>query len=569
MLQKKIVGIVFVSIILLATQLYAATIYVDQSLSSNITNGTYNKNSRATGGSDGNAYRTLKAVLWGTNGTDGAASAGDTILLRGGTYKEAWGDSSGGSAMQISQRLSGTSWNSYTTIASYPGEWAIIDGSTSGYAIGLGNGNVGEWGGGLGHLEYIKFERLGITGGSKGGLGIVMGPVWVRYCYIYENGKGASGDSNRGGVVLRRGMNNIIEYNYFYNNAGTADHNKAHIINYSDYLYSSFDINHCNKGNIIRYNFFGEGANCGYKDKASQFLAVHPYPSNANGTIATTNYLLGNRIHHNIGKVSSLLIYCQQDFAQVFNNIADGCSITAMDGSDEAVAYWKDVYNNTVIKGFIAETVGYNRTNKELNLDMSWFCANNIITEYGAPGYNPSIGIATCWGHKTAAADDCSLTYTWTNTTVDRNLIYKPAHATWHIGQPASMECTNHPWLTVAGFNSAFGFTNYYSATDGLFLGTTGADKYKINAAFSIGSGKYAGNGGEGGNHRYLSGVTIPSYLGAVDPNNSGWVDMVLGLANIQNLIAGGGSTPPPPPPVQQDTTPPASPGGVNVNIIQ
>jgi len=553
------------SIILIITFCYstlnASTIYVDQTLSSSITNGTYNKVTRTSGGTDGNAYRTLREVIWGTNGTNGAASAGDTILLRGGTYREAWGNAgSYGAAMQIPQRLNGTSWTagSYTIISSYPGEWAILDGSTDGYYFGVGYGNL-SWDNGAGALRYIKFERLGITGGSSAGLGIVLGPVWVTYCYIYENGKGAYGDGNRGGISGRRLMNSIIEYNYFYNNSGTSDHNKAHIVIYSDYLYQSYtyDFNNCNRDNEIRYNLFEGSTNTAFKDKAAQFLGAHPSPYGFMTDM--TNRAHGNKIHHNIGSGCQTLIYSKQDYAQIHNNISLGGSITSVDGSAEYPVFHRSVYNNTVIGSYISETIGYTRTESEL--DLAWFCTNNIISNFSYSDYSPSIGIAVMWRRDSP----CTYDYTWNDTYIDRNLIYRPGSTSYHFGLPNSYACKSSRWVTTSAFNTATGTTNYTTSTDGLFLGSSGANRYKINSSFSLGSGRTAGAGGVGANHPYLSGVTIPTYLGAVDPNNSSWVDTVLGLANLQNLIAGGGSNPP----VQQDTTPPASPGGVNVNIIQ
>ncbi len=224
--------------------------------------------------------------------------------------------------------------------------------------------------------------------------------------------------------------------------------------------------------------------------------------------------------------------------------------------------YHRCTYNNTIIQHYISELIGDDRT--EPNLDLAWYGANNIISEFGYVDYSPPIGIAVMWH-----AYDCSYEYTWTNTLVDRNLIYKPGSSTRHFGLPNSYNCKSTRWITTSAFNTLRSTNSYTTSTDGLFLGTSGANRYKINSSFSLGSGRTAGNAGIGGNHPYLSGVTIPSYLGAVDPNNSSWVDAVLGLANLQNLIAGGGSIPPYTPPVQQDTTPPASPGGVNVNIIQ
>lgn len=562
---------ILICIVFFASNLYAATIYVDPTLSSSITNGTYNKNARSSGGSDGNAYRTLREVIWGTNGSNGAASAGDIILLRGGTYREAWGSSgSAGAAMQIPQRLNGTSWTAgnFTTIASYPGEWAILDGSTDGYYFGVGYGNL-AWSNGAGALHYIKFERLGITGGSSAGLAAVLGPIWVTYCHIYENGKGSYGDDNRAGLMLRRGMGCIVEYNYFYNNSGTSSNNRAHIDNYADYLYTSgtYDINACNRDNTIRYNLFAGSTSIAYHDKAAQYLGNYvDNPSQTGRGYITdlTNKGHGNNIHHNISTGIAVFANIKQWFSQVHHNISDGGAITTADGSTERPRFGACMYNNTVVGNYISTTIGYQRL--EPVLDLRWFCANNVVSQFGSHDYSPSIGIAVNWMR------DCSSNqeYTWTNTIVDRNVIYLPTSTTRHIGLPNSYLCKTDKWVTTSSFNASRGTNNYYSTASGLFLGSSGANKYKINSSFSLGSSRTAGNGGLGGSHPYLSGVTIPSYVGAVDPNDSGWVDTVLGLSNINNLINGGFvSTPPEIPPTIVDSTPPVSPSGVSVMVIQ
>jgi hypothetical protein len=51
-------------------------------------------------------------------------------------------------------------------------------------------------------------------------------------------------------------------------------------------------------------------------------------------------------------------------------------------------------------------------------------------------------------------------------------------------------------------------------------------------------------NGGIGGPHPYLGGVVMPSYVGATNPNDNAWVDGVLGLADLSNLINGGPGDP-------------------------
>ena len=146
----------------------------------------------------GKGSSTLQYVIWGTNGSDGAASAGDTIYLRSGTYTESYGSTA---AMEIGSKLNAASWEAATTISSYPGEWAILSATTDDdYVFGclefdsLGTSGLDR--------TYIVIERLGITGGKYGGIGIRTGPVKIRYCHIYDCALASS--ANVAGIALRR-----------------------------------------------------------------------------------------------------------------------------------------------------------------------------------------------------------------------------------------------------------------------------------------------------------------------------------------------------------------------------
>ncbi len=51
---------------------------------------------------------------------------------------------------------------------------------------------------------------------------------------------------------------------------------------------------------------------------------------------------------------------------------------------------------------------------------------------------------------------------------------------------------------------------------------------------------KTIANGGIGGAHPLLASVTIPSYIGAADPNDNSWVAGVLCLTDTETLKTGG-----------------------------
>ena len=113
--MKKIAFITILVILLITGQVFAKTIYVDNTLTTDITDGSYSITNRDNSGSDGNAYNTVREAI-------DAMVPGDTIMIRGGTYQEG--------TISIPYQKNGTSWNEgeYNTICSYPGEWAVLDG---------------------------------------------------------------------------------------------------------------------------------------------------------------------------------------------------------------------------------------------------------------------------------------------------------------------------------------------------------------------------------------------------------------------------------------------------------
>ena len=72
-----------------------------------------------------------------------------------------------------------------------------------------------------------------------------------------------------------------------------------------------------------------------------------------------------------------------------------------------------------------------------------------------------------------------------------------------------------------------------------MYAGTTGANKFITLGSHLIEGSTKIADGGIGGPHPYLPGVTLPSYVGAVDPNNSSWVSNLLCLTDIDVLKNG------------------------------
>ncbi|HPX94175.1 MAG TPA: hypothetical protein PLF30_01315 [Candidatus Moranbacteria bacterium] len=601
--SKKIKTVSFLVIVVLAgvfcvaKNSYAATVYVDQTLAENCDGTTthYDPAVRTCLVGEGvKATSSLKDMLWGSaTGCEMAigdqiAQPGDTIYLRGGTYREGYwnsnstsigGCSGNGSQMAISYRISGTSWNEgeYTTIASYPGEWAIIDGQGNRFAFGWGTLSGGylrenpeNW------LKYIVFERLEITGGGDsggagGGLGWSGGPNKVRYCYIHDNAYPALSTTNAAGILIYGGMGSVFEYNYFERNGGIGQAaNRNHIEIFADYLYKTpmeegsprYAFDGCNRDNEIRYNFFGPGAHTAYHDKAAQYLTTF----NSLGAVALNSDLTrkehGNKLHHNIvlgGEGMETSFYATQDFEQIHNNIVD-CKIGIP--STDYPTFWRSIYNNTVIGDGIVNDMGGGLGYTEA--DLNTFIVNNISTSFTPLDYYPAFGVAILWFQN----DPCNHEYTWTNTLVDRNFVHNPGSSSRHFGLPNSYLCKSTRWITTSAFNTLRGVNNYTNSNLGLFQSSSGADQYKTAGSFLLDGTRTISDGGLGGNHPYLDSVTIPSYVGATNPNDNDWVDGVLSLANVSTLQNAPSGDPAWIEGASQsgDETAPASPSGLNVS---
>lgn len=159
--------IITFSIFGLAENSEAANIYVDQSLSADCIIGNYSTSSRNCSGNDGNGYRSFQTALNNLH-------VGDNLYLREGTYNGCFD-------VPI---LKGNP-NLWTTVASYPGEWAIIRGDgTKEYALGR---SIYDKSNDNGYHSYWKFENLEITGDESLGLFVSGGPFIVRGCYIHDN----------------------------------------------------------------------------------------------------------------------------------------------------------------------------------------------------------------------------------------------------------------------------------------------------------------------------------------------------------------------------------------------
>lgn len=547
-IYRKIMAIILPAAIMLVSDLFAANLYVDKSLLTDITNGTYSIANRNASGADGNAYRTVSAAVL-------AMVGGDDIFIRGGTYYER--------DIYIDASKSGTSSN-WSTMQSYPGEWAIINGerkcSGNVYAVIRNGAFVHE--GSKTYAKYWIFERLEITGGGLSGASVASaagiwwntGPVVVRYCYIHDN-LADNADENPAGFNGCSQQYAVIEYCYFKNNGSlNQEHGNARNIcltSSTGYSSTPYDENWYVKGNVIRYNLVdAEGAG-GIDTKSHQFLT-----SDRSGSDKTRK-AWGDQIHHNIVRNAKYgAIFHQQDFVQIHNNVVvmhsgageeDWGIATRRMRTDGVDTIGSVVYNNTLINTKAAAIFnGYEGQN---NTAAIWWVYNNIIDNHVDDWDRNEISIGS-----ELTSIDISKVH------IDRNYFYRSNND--YIATLGSSD------LTASTFESTFAGTDLYvrrtaDTTNLLYVSTSGADAYKTRGTHVMEGTKTIASGGIGGSHPYLDGVTFPTYIGATDPNNSSWVNTVNSLSNVNILKAGGDTT------YATDTNPPAKPTGTVLSIVQ
>lgn len=513
------------------SDLFAANIYVDQTLAADCKTNNYSTTNRLCNGSDGNAYRTIQDAI-------NNMAVGDTIMMRGGAYLVQ--NLAGDEAVHIPVAKNGDSWAAghFNTLKSFPGEWAKIDGQGNASVTGVVLGLYSHDKQGIDDLKYWVFEKFEVTGGTKiaanGGEGSAVwangGPNKFRYLYIHDNWT-TNQSENPVGLTSVVPHDSTVEYCVFKHNgcggAGDVGTNCAHVAFYTSYLYAKCpDLNHCVHDNIVRYNYM-EDAIVGVKHKSEEILA-----SNGTDMVWKTH---GDHWHHNIIRNSYVGIMTRQDFVQVYNNIVEinsqtGAGIETTDISSTNDEQHNDTYyNNTVYDGTMQHNVPYGV--RPLVYHPYWWAINNILDhatngqdeEY--PGINAGVGMALSGG-----------TVDMSNAKIDRNLFYQKITATpFRIGRPTASSCTDR--LTVAQFNSCYNTNNWDNSNSGLYMSSNWPNKYITNGSFVISGSTTVAIGGIGVPHPYLSGVRLPSYVGATNPNDHAWVAGVYNLGVLKDDV--------------------------------
>jgi hypothetical protein len=551
--MKRYLFFIFIFICLISKS-WAAYIYID--------NGAIESDATWSG-VDGESYTSSHESFPGAGTgyvtiSDGIAgmAAGDIVYMREGVYTD--NDAYGESMIDIPVSKNGTAWTegNYSKLTSFPTEWAILDGDGSApRGVILGHKTMGSSQACVNdtpassEIAYWMFERFelyrgaspGADGEGGAGLWVAGGPVKIRYVY-FNDCWDDSYLNNPSGLTTYRLRNSTVEYCYFYHN-GSEGVNGQQVDMYSDYKDESggctdiVSIDIAQNSNVFHYNFFDGGSGTlsenGLKHKASQILG----PSDGS---STTYEEYGDKIHHNIFiNHTEESVILRQDYAQFYNNIVEDARV-----AQSQFGGWRrlrvNIYNNTLI--------GVNfRSSQETSCTGS--CAP-VCTDYcdgTAPpfdfwdGYYSNLvdnfaGVSGNTYQVVIGAEvPVTLSYVVNSLVFDSNYFYRSSSnpaTPFSIGNPIAGLGTEYGHLTGAEVETEYGGQTYIKVSsegaDNIMVGGGGANNYITRGAHVVEGAVTIADGGVGGNHPYLSGVTMPSYIGATNPSDNDWVDGVL-----------------------------------------
>jgi hypothetical protein len=512
----------------------------------------------STAGSDGNVgtislpFKTIKQGVK-------VMALGDSLYLRGGRYNE--------SNISLNGKI-GTPVKKYY-IASYPNEWAIVDGGYPGdCAIFTA---TTAWGSAI---CYWKFERIEVTGAGHNptkeaynnnfyGKGFEF---WTGHhiefnrCYVHHNYGGGGPNGGAGISIMNKdghGAQNItIKYCVVEENGwpGVNNENNQNIVLYADYHDAAKDIpslDYPMQQNEIAYNLV-IGSTIGIKTKSCQRIVLDN-KGNLPTSLAGKNR--GDKIHHNIIKGPSLCgIVYEQDFKQVYNNIIDlrgkkasGISNDPVYTRNDRETFYSVIYNNTIIgdaaytyEGSALNIEHGNKNDAEgSNYDQFVdkyhpyiYCFNNIMYHTQKDvDFNIHLNVSYSKVPIPLRIFDWKTIHISNNFFGDRSVDVKAISMGKFISTiPAVMDSNTGYVVSINKFKDySSGNVNFALPTTNLFLDK---DLYRTNPDCIVnGTSVTVKNAGIGNAHPYLENQMLPKYIGATDPANYKWVD------TVQNLL--------------------------------
>ena len=556
---------IFLGAFCLAQKSEAAILYVDQ-LPAEAGSGWDGIDGHAYVGAPGTGtgYSTIQAAM-------DAMTQGSTIYMRGGTYNE--------HQIYMCASRHGLPDNK-NKLTSYPGEWAKIDGQHLYDPARIRNA-VLYCTGGAGFSNWI-FERFEVTGGGDvdelgnplrseaGGFYIndnVEG-LEFRYLYVHDNYSDTASSGKAGGISLDHARKCTIEYCYLKGNGnpvGQRNSANAQIAITADYAYANpTSLASAMHSNMVRYNLIdGEssdvlgGSSIGFVHKGMQRLTGYDYGETENPADNEPNGAeyreYGDKIHHNIIRNVPGGLRIDQDYCQVYNNVVwlksmSDYSSTAIQTKDASSSggrrgsVWPCIYNNTMYgdgeergvyfsTGLRSSTSTWDCTVDGNSMERAYGMAHNNIISNFVSDYDSSYlsveqsGLKNCTPPNPVNPSDG-------HYLLHRNLFYNnPGYNGGSVIRMGNQE------YTPAEIDATPASDITWQINEGtLFAGSSGADQYKTIGSFHLDESHTISNGGIGGNHPYLEGVTLPTYVGATNPEDNDWVDGVLSLATVSNL---------------------------------
>lgn len=289
-------------------------------------------------------------------------SAGDTLLVRAGTYAEA-----------ISTVPSGTSWANTVRVANYPGETVWLAPTT-----GVGGNDV-IWLDGA--FQYIEFDGINVDGTVMATKGQ---PIWFStnnsnnpHHIRFQNAEVIAGAQGGGGAIALGGHTLI---------GATGGHEIINVTIHGGGLPGLCGFE------CASYGVYIEGPNmlvenCNIYDTSGAFIQIY----NAAGDPPDNAIIRNNRLHTltDMGDATQVygIIVSGADDTQIYNNIISGIAIGNVGGGNAAIAIGGSSLRTIVWNNTIADNRSYGvlidagSNNGQVRNTISYANGTNVITD--------------------------------------------------------------------------------------------------------------------------------------------------------------------------------------------
>ncbi len=229
------------------------------------------------------------------------AVAGDSVLVRAGTYFES-----------LAMQQSGTA-GAYIVLMAYPGEVPVVDGSSS------SDDKLVDWT--SQRPDYIVFDGFDVRNGAGWGIWVNGSNNVIKNCRVYDNGRI---EPQASGILVISSSNNIIRSNEVFRNAWNGINCES------------------TTGTIIRHNHIFDN---------SLHAGINIFPI----TSGTQDMESGNHIRYNVisGNETGIYARYQEDNDiignLIYDNLENGIFFHQHPSGPTVYEARTRVYNNTVV----------------------------------------------------------------------------------------------------------------------------------------------------------------------------------------------------------------------------